>query len=132
MPEDDVIRDGWPSLRAIEVLDQFEQDYGNVVAALEWAATSSPYAGARLLFARRDLFLMLGQADGRRLADLLLERCPARDPPGIELLITAGVLAMLVADVPGAKRAPRAGVRARRRARRAAARGLGVLLPRSC
>lgn len=105
VPEDDVIRDGWPSLRAIEVLDQFEEDYGNVVAALEWAATSSPCAGARLLFARRDLFLMLGQADGRRLADLLLERCPARDPHGIELLITAGVLAMLVADVPGAKRA---------------------------
>ena len=105
VPEDEVIGDGWPSLRAIEVLDEIEEDYGNVVAALEWAATSNGCAGARLLFARRDLFLMLGQADGRRLADLLLERCPARDRHRIELLITAGLLAMLVADVPAAKRA---------------------------
>ena len=105
VPEDEVIPDGWPSLRAIEVLDEIEEDYGNVVAALEWAATSNGCAGVQLLFARRDLFLMLGQADGRRLADLLLERCPARDRHRIELLITAGLLAMLVADVPAAKRA---------------------------
>jgi predicted ATPase/class 3 adenylate cyclase/DNA-binding CsgD family transcriptional regulator len=102
---DDVVLDGWPSTRAVEVLDELEEDYGNVLAALEWAAGSEPCTGARLLFARRDLFLLLGQADGRRLADLLLERCPARDRHRIELLITAGLLAMMVADVAAAKRA---------------------------
>jgi non-specific serine/threonine protein kinase len=100
----DIPADGWLSTRALEVLDELEDDYGNVLAALEWAAASEPCAGRRLLFARRDLFLVFGQADGRRLSELLLARCPARDNHRVELLITAGLLSMLMADIPAATR----------------------------
>ncbi len=99
---DDVSLDGWPSTRAEAIVDELERDYGNVRAALEWAAASHPAAGTRLLVARRDLFLMLGQADGRRLALTLLERYPARDSHRVELLITAGLHAMFVGDALGA------------------------------
>jgi serine/threonine-protein kinase PknK len=102
--DDEIPLDGWPSTRAEAILDQFEHDYGNVRAALEWAATPHPEAAARLLVARRDLFLMLGQADGRRIALMLLERYPARDAKRAELPITAGLLAMMSGDSDGAAR----------------------------
>jgi predicted ATPase/DNA-binding CsgD family transcriptional regulator len=95
--------DGWPSTTAVAVLDELEDDYGNVRAAIEWAAASDPCAGSRLLFARRDLFLLLGQADGRRLAVQLLERCPTRDRHRVLVQITAGLLGMMVADSGAAK-----------------------------
>jgi hypothetical protein len=46
---------------------------------------------------------MLGQADGRRIAELLLERCPARDPRRIEVLLSTGILAMLTPDSEAAR-----------------------------
>jgi hypothetical protein len=42
------------------------------------------------------VFLMLGEADGRWLSQLLLERCRARDRERAEVQITAGMLALLV------------------------------------
>ena len=53
--------------------------YGNVRAALEWAAASEPCAGLRMLAETKDLFFILGQADGSRLAEMILERCPERN-----------------------------------------------------
>jgi predicted ATPase/DNA-binding CsgD family transcriptional regulator len=94
---------GWPSWRAEALLDDREGDYENVRAALEWAAESDPCAGARLFAATRDLFILLGQADGRRIAQLLLERCPMRDRSRVEVLITAGLLSMLTGHVQAAK-----------------------------
>lgn len=95
--------DGWPSTVAETVLDELEDDYANVRAALQWAASSDPCAGTRLHLARRDLFFFRGQADGLRVAELLLERCPERGRHRAELLITAGLLAMTAGDVLGAR-----------------------------
>jgi predicted ATPase/DNA-binding CsgD family transcriptional regulator len=94
---------GWPSWRAEAVLDDREEDYENVRAALEWAAESDPCAGTRLFAAVRDLFILLGQADGRRIAQLLLERCPTPDRSRVEVLITTGLLSMLTANVQAAR-----------------------------
>jgi non-specific serine/threonine protein kinase len=44
----------------------------------------------------KDVFLMLGEADGRRLSQLLLQSCAARDRGRAEVQITAGMLALLV------------------------------------
>jgi predicted ATPase/DNA-binding CsgD family transcriptional regulator len=93
----------WPPWRAAALLTERQEDYENVRAALEWAAESDPCAGVGLFAASHDLILMLGQADGRRLAQLLLEHCPARDPRRIEVLISAGILAMVTADADAAR-----------------------------
>lgn len=89
---------GWPPFITAALLDQRREDYENIRAALEWSAESDPCAGMRLLAGSRELFQMLGTADGRRLAQLLLERCRAHDRCRIEVLITAGILAMVMAD----------------------------------
>ena len=89
---------GWPPFIQAALLDQRREDYENICAALEWSAESDPCAGMRLLAGSRELFQMLGTADGRRLAQLLLARCPARDRCRIEVLITVGILAMVMAD----------------------------------
>jgi predicted ATPase/DNA-binding CsgD family transcriptional regulator len=89
---------GWPPFIAAALLDQRREDYDNIRLALEWSADSDPCAGMRLLAGSRELFQMLGTADGRRLAQLLLARCPARGRARIEVLITAGLLAMVMAD----------------------------------
>jgi predicted ATPase/DNA-binding CsgD family transcriptional regulator len=89
---------GWPPFITAALLDQRREDYENIRTALEWSAESDPCAGMRLLAGSRELFQMLGPADGRRLAQLLLARCPARDRCRIEVLITAGLLAMVMAD----------------------------------
>jgi predicted ATPase/DNA-binding CsgD family transcriptional regulator len=94
---------GWPSPRAEALLTDLEDEYRNVRAALEWAAESDPCAGIRLFAAAHDLFFMLGQADGRRIAQLLLGRCPARDRGRVTVLITAGVLAMVTANARAAE-----------------------------
>ena len=78
--------------------DELRPDYENVRAALAGAAEADQCAGLRLLAATGDLFQNIGQADGRRIAQLLLERCPARDRDRVEVLITAGVLAMVTAN----------------------------------
>jgi non-specific serine/threonine protein kinase len=101
-PAPDAAPEGWLFIGAESLMDEFEEDYENIRAALEWAAVSDPCAGMRLLAAMRDLFFMLGQADGRRIAQLLLGRCPARDRTRAVVLIAAGVLAMLTVDAPAA------------------------------
>jgi predicted ATPase/DNA-binding CsgD family transcriptional regulator len=98
------VRDSWPSSRADELVGQLEVDYGNVRAALEWAAAADPCAGMHLFSGMLDLFLMLGQADGRRLAELMLERCPARDRCRVEVQISAGALAWFTGDHEAARR----------------------------
>jgi predicted ATPase/DNA-binding CsgD family transcriptional regulator len=90
---------GWPPFVTQVQLDELRQDYENIRAALEWAADADPCAGLRLLAATRELFQNVGQADARRIAQLLLERCPARDRHRVEVLITAGILAMVTANV---------------------------------
>jgi hypothetical protein len=52
-----------------------------------------------------DLFQMLGQADGRRLAELVLERCSARDRYRADIQISAGALAFWTGDSDGATKA---------------------------
>jgi predicted ATPase/DNA-binding CsgD family transcriptional regulator len=88
----------WPPFVTQALLDEFRPDYENIRAVLEWAAEADPCAGLRLLAATGDLFQNVGQADGRRIAQLLLERCPARDRYRVEVLITAGILAMVTAN----------------------------------
>jgi predicted ATPase/DNA-binding CsgD family transcriptional regulator len=88
----------WPPFITAALLDERREDYENIRAALEWSADSDPCVGMRLLAGSRELFQVLGTADGRRLAELLLPRCPARDRCRIEVLITAGLLAMVMAD----------------------------------
>ena len=58
-----------------------------------------------LLTAVKDLLILLGVADGYRLAQLLLERCPARDRDRVQVQIVFGSLAMLAADADAARRA---------------------------
>jgi predicted ATPase/DNA-binding CsgD family transcriptional regulator len=89
---------GWPPFVTAALLDRRREDYENIRAALEWSAESDPCAGMRLFAGSRELFQMLGTADGRRLAELLLARCPARDRCRIEVLVTVGILAMVMAD----------------------------------
>jgi predicted ATPase/DNA-binding NarL/FixJ family response regulator len=95
---------GWPSPGAHLYVHELADDYENVRAAIERAADGDPCAAMRLLAATRDLFIMFGQADGRRLAELLLQRCPTRDRHRAEVQITAGLLAILVVDAEAAVR----------------------------
>jgi non-specific serine/threonine protein kinase len=95
--------DGWPSSSALRFVTELQHDYENVRAAIEWAATSDACAALQLLAGAMDLFLMLGQANGRRLAELLLERCPRQDRHRVEVQISAGLLAMQVGDPQEAK-----------------------------
>ena len=90
--------DGWPSTRARQLIDEHREDYENVRAALEWATLSDPCAARELFSGTQDLFMLLGHADGLRLAQLLLDRCPAQDRLRVEMLISAGLLAILIAD----------------------------------
>jgi predicted ATPase/DNA-binding CsgD family transcriptional regulator len=94
---------GWPPFVTETFLNERREDYENVRAALEWASESDPCAGVVLFAAARDLFQMLGQADGRRIAQVLLERCPNRNRSRVEVLITAGILAMASANADAAR-----------------------------
>ena len=97
----------WPqpgSAGVNEFIDDLEPDYGNVCAAVEWAAVADPCAGLRLLSWMQDLFLVLGQADGRRLAEVLLERCPTRDRIRANVQLCAGALAWWTGDPQAARR----------------------------
>jgi predicted ATPase/DNA-binding CsgD family transcriptional regulator len=99
------VEPGWPPFVTGSLIDERGDDYENVRAALEWAAESDPCAGLALFVATRDLFQVLGPADGWRIAHLLLDRCAARDRRRIEGLITAGILAMVTANPPAARAA---------------------------
>ena len=94
---------GWPPFVTGALLDERRPDYENVRAALEWSVESDPCAGLRLFAATRDLFQNLAQADGRRIAQLLLQRCPARNRCRAEVLITAGILAMVTANAQASR-----------------------------
>jgi predicted ATPase len=93
----------WPSSRAQVFVGELADDYENFRSALEWAATIDPCEARPLLAGTKDLFLLLGVADGHRLAQLVLERCPTRDRDRANVLILVGSLAMLAADADGAR-----------------------------
>jgi predicted ATPase/DNA-binding CsgD family transcriptional regulator len=95
----DVARAEWLATGAQRFVNQLDDDYENIRAALEQAAVADPCAGLRMLGGTRDLFFRFGQADGLRLARLLLERCPARDRHRVEALVAAGQLATSMGDI---------------------------------
>jgi predicted ATPase/DNA-binding CsgD family transcriptional regulator len=99
----DVAREEWLSTGAQRFINELDDDYENVRAALEWAAATQPCAGTRLLGGTRDLFFRFGQADGLRLGGLLLARCPARDRHRVAAQISTGQLAMMLGDFPTAR-----------------------------
>jgi len=94
------VESGFMSARVVSLLEQWSADYGNVRAALEWAAISEPCVAMHLLAKTKDLFFVLGQADGSRLADLVLRRCPERSRDKAWVTAAAGQLAFLLGDVP--------------------------------
>jgi predicted ATPase/DNA-binding CsgD family transcriptional regulator len=94
----EVAREEWLSTGRQRFVNELDDDYENVRAALGWAAASDPCAGMRVLAGTRDLFFRFGQADGLRLAQLLLERCPRRDRHRVEAQISAGQLATSMGD----------------------------------
>ncbi len=105
------VEDGWMSARVLSFLEERAADYGNVRAAAEWAATSDPCAAMRLVAEMKDLFFMLGQADGRRLAELVLKQCPDRNRYRAEVKIAAGHFAFQLGDAAAATRHLTAAVR---------------------
>jgi predicted ATPase/DNA-binding CsgD family transcriptional regulator len=98
-------REEWLSTGAQRFVNELDDDYENVRVALELAVSSDPCAGMRVLVGTRDLFFRFGQADGLRLAQLLLERCPTPDRHRLETLIAAGQLAVTQGDFPTARSA---------------------------
>jgi non-specific serine/threonine protein kinase len=100
----EVARHEWLTTGRQRFVNELDDDYENVRAALEWSAGSDPRTGLRALSGTRDLFFRFGQADGLRLATLLLERCPDRDRRRVEAQITAGQLANAMSDPETARR----------------------------
>lgn len=93
-----VAREEWLTTGRQRFVNQLDDDFENVRAALEWAAVSDPCSGLTVLTGTRDLFYRFAQSDGLRLAELLLERCPNRDRDRIEAQIAAGQLAASIGD----------------------------------
>jgi predicted ATPase/DNA-binding CsgD family transcriptional regulator len=85
------------------LVNELDDDYENVRAALEWAAVADPCAGLRVLAGTRDLFYKFGQSDGFRLAQRLLECCPTRDRYRAAVLIAAGELGNAIGDSAAAR-----------------------------
>jgi non-specific serine/threonine protein kinase len=100
----DVAREEWLTTGAQRFVNELDDDYENVRAALEWAADADPCSAMRVLGGTRDLFFRFGQADGLRLARLLLERCPIRDRHRAEAQISAGQLAISMGEYQAAGR----------------------------
>ena len=100
----DVARDEWLTTGRQRFVNELDDDYENVRAALEWAVVADPCAGVRALVGTRDLFQRFGQRDGWRLARDLLERCPQRDRFRVEAQIAAGQLVTTMGDVDEARR----------------------------
>jgi predicted ATPase/DNA-binding CsgD family transcriptional regulator len=94
--------EGWPSPAAPRLVSELQDDYENVRAALEFSAASDPCSGMPFLAGVWDVFFMLGQADGLRLGQLLLERCPERDRTRASVQVSVAVLRLMQADVAGA------------------------------
>ena len=96
------VDDGWMPTGVVSLLQERAADYGNVRAAVEWAASSDPCGAMRLLAETKDLFFMLGQADGRRLAELVLQRCSERNRHRVAVQIAAGHFVFLLGDLRAA------------------------------
>jgi hypothetical protein len=90
------------SIRVVSLLEPWAADYGNVRTALEWAAATEPCVTMRLLAETKDLFFILGQADGGRLAEMILQRCRERNRHRAWVMIAASHFAFLLGDVPAA------------------------------
>jgi predicted ATPase/DNA-binding NarL/FixJ family response regulator len=99
----DVAREEWLSTGRQRFVNELDDDYENVRAALEWAVTSEPCTGVRLIGAIRDLFFRFGQTDGAVLTKQLLERCPARDRYRAEAQIAAGQLENMLGNSDAAR-----------------------------
>jgi predicted ATPase/DNA-binding NarL/FixJ family response regulator len=96
-------REAWPSLATQQRLAVLEQDYRDIRTALEWAAEADPCAGMALLEGAWELFFVFDQADGLRLGELLLARCPRRDRMRALVQIGVGGLRMLMSDPEGVR-----------------------------
>jgi predicted ATPase/DNA-binding CsgD family transcriptional regulator len=96
-------REEWLTTGAQRFVNELDDDYENVRAALEWAAVADPCAAMRMLTGTRDLFWRFGQSEGLRLARLLLERCSTRDRHRVEAQITAAQLAVSLGDFRDAR-----------------------------
>jgi predicted ATPase len=99
----EVAREEWLSTGRQRFVNELDDDYENVRAALEWSVDADPRTGLRALAGTRDLFFRFGQSDGVRLATLLLERWPEHDRHRVEAQITAGQLANSMGDVVTAR-----------------------------
>ena len=99
----DVAREEWLATGTQRFVNQLDDDYENVRAAVEWAARSDPCAGMRLLAGTRDLFFRFGQADGVSLARVLLERCRVPDRHRAEAQMAAGQLGVSLGDFQAAR-----------------------------
>jgi DNA-binding CsgD family transcriptional regulator len=100
----DVAREEWRATGRQRFVNQLDDDYENVRAAVEWSADADPCAGTRVMGGVRDLFFRFGQADGARLASLLLERCDEQDAYRVETQIAAAQLAAMLGEFAEADR----------------------------
>ena len=85
-------------------MNELDEDYENIRAALEWATTHDPCAGMRMLAGTRDLFYKFAQVEGFRLAERLLERCHDHDRYRAIALIAQGQLAYAAGDIATSRR----------------------------
>lgn len=99
----DLAREEWLSTGRQQFVNELDEDYENVRAAVEWAAAANPCSAIRLLGGTRDLFFRFGQADGLRLARLVLERCSTADRFRVEAQIGAGQLAITLGEFRAAR-----------------------------
>jgi non-specific serine/threonine protein kinase len=93
----------WLTTGRQSLVNELEDDFENVRAALQWAAISDPCTGLQVLAGTRDLFYKFGQADGFRLAERLLGACSVRDRHRAAALIAAGELANAIGDASAAR-----------------------------
>ena len=99
----DVALEEWLSSGRQRFVNELDDDYDNIRATMEHAAQVEPCTALRMLGGTRDLFFRFGQADGLRLATLLLERCPARDRDRAAAQMSAGQLAISMGDSESAR-----------------------------
>jgi predicted ATPase/DNA-binding CsgD family transcriptional regulator len=84
-------------------VNQLDDDYQNVRAALDYAVGTDPCAGLRMLGGTRDLFYKFGQAEGFLLAERLLDHCPSHDRHRAVALLAMGQMAGAIANVDAAR-----------------------------
>ena len=99
----EVALDEWLQTGRQWLVNELDDDYENVRAALEWAAVLDPCVGVRVLAGTRDLFYKFGQTEGFRFAQRLLACCAARDRYRAAVLIAAGELANAIGDSGAAR-----------------------------